>query len=201
MVTLVALLARHVSVTLVPGAGGRRRVCRERRDLHALSDVDGHLCGGRARSAGGGQRVGCRLRRGDILRSLSRATVPTPLSMVTVSAFSSCQLSVECWPETMLAGVAVKRMMRGGAAGVVLTVTDTVQTDVWFPAPVAVMVYCVDCVGLTTKDPLVPIFPETGRAHCHVRRIFGLVIDCGGLARVDVRRRGESSQTRESAEC
>jgi hypothetical protein len=73
-------------------------------------------------------------------------TVPTPLSMLSVVAPRDFQLSVDCCPGVMFAGLAVS-VTESGA----FTVACAVAVAVPF---VAVIVYVVVAAGLTVMLPL-----------------------------------------------
>jgi hypothetical protein len=72
--------------------------------------------------------------------------------ILTVVAFSTTHSRVEVWPVMMVDGIAEKRMMRGRVPA--MTFTVMLQDAVAEPAPVAVMVYVVVCVGETVTGPL-----------------------------------------------
>src|SRR5947209_685921 len=93
-----------------------------------------------------------------------RATSPTVGEMVTLSAFSTIQSSVELPPVLMVAGVATKRMMRGRPIPVAApTVTTMPQASCVTPfGPKAVIVYAVVCVGDTVAVPVFATLPMPG---------------------------------------
>ena len=84
---------------------------------------------------------------------LSAATVPTPLSIVRLSAPVVIQLRVADPPAVIVGGTTEKLSIVGDAG---LTVTVTVEVAVP-PGPVAANVYMVVVVGLTV------LLPSAGR--------------------------------------
>ena len=94
---------------------------------------------------------------GETLRVPLAATVPKDV-MLTVSAFCTLHCKVELCPLLMEAGVAVKLAITGTAAP---TVTVTLHTEV-APPPAAVMVYVVDCAGVTEIVPVLATDPTPG---------------------------------------
>lgn len=81
-------------------------------------------------------------------------TVPTPLSMLSVDAPDTVQLSVDLPPRTMVAGEAWKAEMTGAGTTVTVAVDDAEPE-----ALVAVRVYVVVAAGET--DTLVPVTAPT----------------------------------------
>ena len=94
---------------------------------------------------------------GETLRDPLAATVPSEV-MLTVSAFVTLHCKVELCPALIDGGVAVKLAITGSAAA---TVTVMLQALV-FPAPVAVMMYKVVCVGVTGYVPVLATGPMPG---------------------------------------
>jgi hypothetical protein len=84
-------------------------------------------------------------------------TFPIPLLIETEVAFSTTQNSVAVWPATMVCGAAENRMMRATAP--VVTVTAALHEADDPPGPLAVTVYVVDAVGVTTTLPFAPTVP------------------------------------------
>ncbi len=87
--------------------------------------------------------------------------------MLTEVELSTAQTNVALWPAVILIGAAENCTMRGNVPAV--TVTATLQLAATDPlAPEAVIVYVVDCVGVTTTVPPVGSVPTPGEIDTEV---------------------------------
>lgn len=80
-------------------------------------------------------------------------TAPTPGLMLTEVAFEVVHVSVEDWPELMLAGDA-ENVAVGDEPTVIVTLSVTLPEEL-----VAVMVYVVVAAGDTAREPLAATVP------------------------------------------